>query len=137
MRRFQLALATALIAMSLGGCAEFAAFRQTVSNVATAIVTGKINRKAVYVAASTANGLIVTADLYLQQPICGKLPCRTPDATEPIINAKTVLSSARSSMLAFMKAHPDELGDKGLYDAMVAAGAEMRKVFATYGVGSS
>jgi len=133
-------LACALLAggLPLAGCADgsLQKFKTEVGNVASAITSAKINRKAVFTAASVANGLISTADIYLSLPICGKAPCRNPAATEPIANAQATLSSARSAMLDFMKAHPGELGDKGLYDAMVLATSQIKSIFATYGVNS-
>lgn len=133
-----LAAIVALLAvtLSLGGCAEFTKAKQTIENVGEAIASAKVNRKAVYLAASTANGFIASADIYLQQPICGKIPCRDPRATEPLISAKGSVSSARNAMIAFMNAHPGQLGDQGLYDALVAANTEIQKIFTTYGIKS-
>lgn len=120
----------------LAGCGTINPFIQKIENVASAITNTKINRKAVYLAASTADGFVVAADIYLQQPTCnGRLTvCHDARATEPIILAVSQVRHARSDMLSFMKAHPGQLGDKGLYDLMVSSGAQLKSILDSYGV---
>ena len=128
-----------LLAGTGAGCVQFrqdvAKAYTTAKNVAAAVSSSKINRKAVTVAALTANGFIQAADLYLQQPPCNGalIVCRNSAATEPLIKAVTSLRSARNNMLDFMRSHPGQLGD-GLYDLMVSATNEIQGVFAAYNI---
>ena len=135
-RAIPLLLALALTTTPLGACSQVQQAWQKVETAAAAVSGTKINRKAVFVAANAVNGAIVAADIYLQQPICGTGPavCRTPAATEPIIRAATTAKIARNAMLRFMREHPAELGDRGLYDAMVAAGDALSQALAVYNV---
>lgn len=135
-RAIPILLALALAAAPLGACSQVQQAWQKVEGVAQVVSGAKIDRRAVFVAASAVNGAIVAADIYLQQPVCGTGPvvCRAAAATEPIVRGVQAARVARNAMLRFMREHPAELGDRGLYDAMVAAGDALGQVLAIYNV---
>lgn len=135
-RAIPILLVLALAAAPLGACSQAQQAWQKVEGVAQTISGTKIDRKAVFVAAQAVNGAIVAADIYLQQPVCGTGPvvCRTAAATAPLVKAVQAARIARNAMLRFMREHPAELGDRGLYDAMVAAGDALGQVLAVYNV---
>lgn len=120
-------LAAALV-LALAGCAQL-------QNAWDTLTGARVSPQAVYVERNIAIGLERTAQHYLQA--CHKYP--TLSACSKAIEAKVVfgvrsLRKASADLNAFMKNHPDALGAKGLYDALVASANELKDIYARYNV---
>lgn len=129
MRKIILALA---LAVSLGGCATL----QRIDAAWQAVKSATVSPQAVVVAANTFNALEATATNYLRLAKCtganGPI-CRDPAITAKVIPAVRAGRAARDSLLAFQRAHPGQLGDQGVYDALQASISTLTAIINTYG----
>lgn len=118
-----------VLALGVSACAQIKTVYDTVTGA-------KVSPAAVIVAANTFNALEITATQYLLLPRCDgiKVVCRVPSATQPIKNAVRSGRAVRNSLELFLRNHPGELGDRGAYDALVAASGTLQEVFAQYKV---
>lgn len=133
------AVAIAAALMTLGGCAQWQAIEQKVSNVASAISGATVSPQAVLVASNIFDGLEVTATNYLHLAKCnGTTPvCRDATATKAIIPAVRSGRVARNNLQQFFKDHPGQLGPAGLYDALQASIATLQAAYAKYQIGGA
>lgn len=128
-------LAAIFAAVLTSGCAkEVAEFKSVASNVYDVVTTAKVSPAAVEVAASAFDGVEATATNYLRLPRCGKQPCRDPKATAPLRKAMIDGRAARNTLERFLIDHPGQLGPGGAYDALTAATAALKQVFADFNV---
>lgn len=111
---------------------------QTFSNVASVATQATVPTKQVVLARQAFNAVEVTATNFLKLPTCdganGPI-CSPAAATQPTIDAVTSGRLARNNLTAFMKAHPGQLGPKGLYDALTAATTTLQSIIAKYKAG--
>lgn len=128
MRKLLLSFA---LAVSVAGCAQFKSAFDTVTGI-------EVSPKAVYVAVNTFNALEVTAANYLH--VCRTAPT-TPGCSQSaiaqLIPAVRSGRVARNALLDFMKTHPDALGAKGLYDALMSTTAVVQQIKDTYKIGGA
>lgn len=129
MRKIILAFA---LAVSLGGCATL----QRIDAAWQAVKSATVSPQAVVVAANTFNALEATATNYLRLAKCngsnGPI-CRDPAITAKVIPAVRAGRAARDSLLAFQRAHPGQLGDQGVYEALQASISTLTQIINTYG----
>lgn len=118
------------VGVSAGGCAQTKQFISNVGAAVSSIGKAKVPAKTILVAATTFNGLEKVATQYLSLKICGSMPCRDPQLTEPIARYVYDGRIARDAAVEFLAAHPGELGDAGIYDALVTANTALQKIFA-------
>ena len=59
----------------------------------------------------------------------------SPEIRETIATAMVEMRKARDALLDFVEAHPDEIGDQGLYDALKATTSTLQSIFTTYKIG--
>lgn len=122
------------LALTLGGCAPGTKLGQFVSDtkaVFVAVSEAKVPAKAMLAAATAFNGAEVAAEQYLRLRVCSEgiiKACRNPALTEPIADAVMRGRVARDSLIAFVKAHPGELGNQGVYDALLAATTTLKSI---------
>jgi hypothetical protein len=119
-----------LIATSVTGCTQL-------TNDWNALTGASVNPTAVIVGGYSFDALEATATVYLRQPKCngsnGPI-CRNVTATKAIIPAVRSARLARNNAEDFLASHPGQLGNQGLYDAMVAAGKTLLAIFTQYGI---
>jgi hypothetical protein len=135
-RRIAALAIVGVLAIPVAGCAN--GFGQKVSNVFTAATTATVDPQAIIIAANTFDGLQATAKNYLRLPRCSAASgpvCRNPAVTPSIITAVHSGRDARKKALAFLKAHPGQLGPQGVYDALQGAVGELQSLFAAYNIG--
>jgi hypothetical protein len=113
--------------LMLVSCAQL----KTVYDVAT---SAKVPAKTVYVAANAFDAAKSTAKNYIIYCTPNPAPKGCNDNAiktklDPAIRSGT---AARNSLEQFLADHPGELGDKGLYDAMVAATDTIKDVTAAF-----
>lgn len=120
-------LAVALLAASLGGCAQ-------VTNAWNTLTGSRVSPQAVYVAENVFDGFERSATNYLRlchanptNPVCSKT------AEVEIVKAVRSGIVARKNLRAYMVAHPDAIGAQGVYDAFTAASDTLKAALQTYG----
>lgn len=118
------------LAVTVAGCAG-----TTLGNLYQSVTTSKVSPEAIVLAASTFDALEVTATNYLRARRCtgtnGPI-CRDPAVTPTVIQYVHSGREARNQLKAFLRAHPGELGDAGLYDALTAANSTLQNVLAVF-----
>ena len=141
MRRFGIVAAVLTAAVLLSGCAglqeKIQVFKQT-WETAKAIT---LNKTAVTVAVSTFRAAERTATVYIRQKHCPvgiqKPTCMSPPIREQLVVAINQGNDAANALLDFWEKHPNELGSEGVYDALNAATAGLKSIFATYKIGGA
>ncbi len=121
------------LALCLGGCSYY----KTVTDAFSSLSQAKVSPKAIIIAANTFNALEATATNYIEQKRCdGKNGpfCRNPSAMAVIVPAIRSGRGARDELIAFMKAHPGQLGPQGTFDALTSANTVLQKTFDLYRV---
>jgi len=135
MRRLNIAAALLAVGLLMSGCESVQIFKQT-WDAAKSIV---VNKKAVIVAVQSFNAVEATATVYIRQKHCPpgiqKPTCMSPPIREQLVVAMNAGRGPRDSLLDFVEAHPDEIGDQGLYDALKAATASLKNILAAYKIG--
>ena len=118
-----------------GGTGGFSGFITKVENAVSVATSAKVPRDDVVLARNAFNALQITATGILRVRTCdgtnGPI-CRPPTITKPIIDAITAGRKARNDLTTFLKTHPNELGPKGLYDALLAANSTLSAIIAQY-----
>lgn len=140
MKRFGIAAALAL-SLLVSGCAglneKIQVFQQTWAT-AKAIT---LNKTAVTVAVSTFRAVERTATVYIRQKHCPvgiqKPTCMSPPIREQLVVAIEQGNATANALLDFWEKHPNELGSEGVYDALNAATAALKNIFATYKIGGA
>ena len=133
-RRLHLMALAVALAVTLGGCSTL----QTIKTAWQAATEVKVSPTAVILAADAFNAIEASATVYLRQAKCtgpAKPTCRDPGVTRKIKPAILEGRKARDALIAFLEAHPGQLGDKGLYDALQASIGTAKSVMTTYGIG--
>lgn len=122
MRKFYLALA-AVASIGLASCS--AIDKVTSSNVPAMTI---------FVAANAFNVVKTAATGYIVYCTPNPTPkgCNDEVIQEKIIPTIDKGTDARNELVEFAKAHPGELGDKGLYDALVTSTSTLKTLLATY-----
>lgn len=130
MRKLPLVLLLALLP-ALGGCATVARLEAAWQSVKSATVSPA----GVVVTAKIFDALEATATNYLKLNRCSATSgpiCRSPAVTPRLVQAVHDGRAARNSLLAFQQAHPGQLGDQGVYDALQAAIATITVIVNDY-----
>lgn len=141
MKRMGIAGALVALALLLSGCAglneKFQVFKQT-WETAKAIT---LNKTAVTAAVSSWRAVERTATVYIRQKHCPvgiqKPTCMSPAIREQLVPIINQGHDAANKLLDFWEAHPNELGSEGVYDALNAATAGLKTIFATYKIGGA
>ncbi|MDE2105527.1 MAG: hypothetical protein KGL39_50335 [Patescibacteria group bacterium] len=123
-------LVAAIVALSLGACAQIQTAYDAVSGA-------KVSPTAVIVAGNSFDALEATATNYLRLKKCNGSNgpvCRDPKATAIIIPAVRSGRVARTNLEQFMKDHPGELGPQGLYDSLKVSIDTLRQAFSQYNI---
>lgn len=122
-----------LAVVPLSGCADIT----RLINAASTVGTATVDPRTIIVARDIFNGVEVTATNYLRLKRCGATTtpvCRDPDVTAKIIPAVYSGRAVRNSLTQFLRAHPGELGPKGLYDALIQATDTLQLIFTQYNI---
>jgi hypothetical protein len=117
----------ALVAMA--GCAKL-------NTVISAVTTSNIPAKTMYVGISAFNVIETPAIAYVSYCSVKVAPVGCDDA---VIQTKIVPAinsgiTAKKTLLAFLQAHPGQLGDSGVYDALVTATSALTTYSSLYTV---
>jgi hypothetical protein len=125
MKRFALPIMLSLL--MLAGCAQL-------KNAYVTVTSAKVPTKVVYVAVNAFDAAKVTAKNYIAYCTPNPAPKGCDDNViqnklDPAIKSGT---RARNTLEDFMKEHPGELGDKGIYDALTTATDTIRDVTASF-----
>lgn len=135
MRGFRLAAALVLLSVTIGGCAQLGIVKQTWDIAKTAVVS----KKGIVVAVSLSRAAERTGTVYISQARCPvgiqKPTCMSPQIRDTIATAMIEMRKARDALLDFVDAHPGEIGDQGLYDALKASTSTLKSIFTTYRIG--
>lgn len=125
-------LAAAILALSLlGGCSTF----QKIGTAWTAVKSATISPEGVIISAKIFDAAEATATNYLKLKRCNGTNgpiCRDPAVTQTIITAVRQGREARNSLIAFQRAHPGQLGDQGVYDALQTSIDTLSGIINTY-----
>lgn len=128
-----------VVALVSSGCSTpFGERLNAAVSLVTSASAATVDPKVVIVAAQTFDAMEVTAKNYLKLRRCNGSNgpvCRSPAATRPLIAAVHSGRTARKNALAFLKAHPGQLGPSGLYDALNASIGTMQEIFRNYNIG--
>jgi hypothetical protein len=140
MRNFRIAAVIALVALSLGGCAQLNDGWSRVRNTFEVVTSAKVSPEAIVLLASTFDAFEVTAKNYIDPQLNKRCTgsngpiCRDPGATKAINQAVRSGRVARDNAKQFLRDHPGELGTQGLYDALKASVDTLRSIFDQYGI---
>lgn len=126
MKRLLLFAAAASLC-ALAGCANLKTAWST-------ITSATVSPKAVVVAANAFDAAEKTATNYISYCAPNPAPAGCDDKAiqSQLIPAIRSGRTARNSLEAFQKAHPGELGDQGVYDALVSATSTISAIVANY-----
>lgn len=137
MRGFRLAAAMVLLSFSIVGCSSLAVVKQTWDAAKTVVVS----KNGIVVAVSLSRAAERTGTVYLKLPRCPegvqRPTCLSMPIRETIATAMSEMRKARDALLDFVDAHPGEIGDQGLYDALKASTATLKSIFTTYNIGGA
>lgn len=141
MKRLGIASVLVALALCLSGCAglneKLQVFKQT-WETAKAIT---LNKTAVVAAVSTFRAAERTATVYIRQKHCPvgiqRPTCMSPAIREQLVPVIQQGDAAANALLDFWEKHPNELGSEGVYDAVNAATAALKNIFATYKIGGA
>lgn len=129
------ALALCAVAALSSGCAT--PIGEGFTSAVASLNDAKVSPAVILAASNSFDAVQVTAENYLRLPSCKRATtviCREPAATKPLGNAILAGRKARDAAQDFLRSHPDELGPKGLYDALMASVATARAIFNQYNV---
>jgi Flp pilus assembly pilin Flp len=135
--------AIVVLAMGLGGCAEFNTFETKVSGAWSAVTGATVSPAAIEVSASAFDALEATAKNYINPALNKRCDgtngpiCRDPKATIAINTAIRSGRVARNNAKQFLRDHPGQLGSQGLYDALQTSVTTLRGIFSQYGIGGA
>lgn len=140
MRNLRMA-AVLVLGLALAGCAgtPFGDAISTVKQTWQAAKSAVVSKNGVIIAVSASRAVERTGTVYIGQPRCPKgvqrPTCMSPEIRETIATAMVEMRKARDALLDFVEAHPDEIGDQGLYDALKATTSTLQSIFTTYKIG--
>lgn len=127
---------TAVLAISLAGCAGTLDKIDSFVSSATSVINSALTPKDVVIAASAYDVVAVTATNYQRLPRCNGSNgpvCRDPAARKKIDAAIYAGRAARNNLKAYLRAHPGvttvQLAD---YDTLVAATKTLQDATAAY-----
>jgi hypothetical protein len=127
--------AVLLLSFSIAACAPFSVVKQTWDVAKTAVVS----KNGITVAVSLSRAAERTGTVYIGQRRCPagvqRPTCMSPQIRDTIATAMIEMRKARDALLDFVDAHPDQIGDQGLYDALKASTGTLKSIFATYKIG--
>ena len=114
-------------ALSLGGCANL-------QNAWDVVTSAKVSPAAVVIAANSFDAVEKTATNYVGycSPNPAPAGCNDNVIQTRLIPAIRSGRTARNSLEAFLQAHPGELGDKGVYDALISSTTTIKAIVANY-----
>lgn len=123
----KLLFAAAAALLMLAGCAN-------ITNAIDTITSAKVSPAQVAIAVNAFDAVKVTAKNYIVYCTPVPAPAGCNDKTiqtqlDPAIKAGT---TARNSLEDFLAAHPGELGDAGVYDALTTATSTIQQIVAAY-----
>jgi hypothetical protein len=136
------ALALALSASTLGGCAP-GSFGAKVEGVVSAMTGATVSPAAITILANTYDALEATAKNYVDPRLNKRCNgsngpiCRDPDATIALNKAIRSGRVARNNVKQFLRDHPGQLGAQGLYDALQASVSTLEAIFKQYSIGAT
>jgi len=112
---------------TLTGCANIKSAYETVTSA-------KVSAKTVYVAVNAFDAAKVTAKNYIIYCTPNPAPVGCDDkAIQTKLNPAILAGTrARNTLEDFQAAHPGELGDKGIYDALITATDTIKDVTASF-----
>ena len=113
--------------LALGSCANLMNTWQAVSGA-------KVPAKTILIAESSFNIAKSTATNYIAYCTPNPAPagCNDVAIKTQLIPAIKSGTTARDELQAFLRAHPNQVGDKGVYDALVAATTTIGSVTANF-----
>lgn len=134
MKRF---FATAAVALTMSFGLVACETLDAVNKIDQAVQSASVDAKTVIIAANVFNALETTAKNYMKFERCDGTNgpvCRDPRATKIIIKAVRAGRPIRDNLEDFVRVHPDKLGPKGKYDALVAVIKTLKGVYAQYNI---
>jgi hypothetical protein len=123
MRNFRIAVAMAL-ALSFAGCAQLSSITTAVSTVSQA----QVPAKQIYIAVNAFDAVKITATNYIRACVNYNPLCVSRDAVTDIRTAIAKGTPARNSLKQFLRDHPGQFGDSGVYDALTSATATLTAI---------
>ncbi|KAA0685989.1 hypothetical protein DTW90_34445 [Neorhizobium sp. P12A] len=106
----------------------------SLTNAWSAVTEAKVPAKTILVAENAFNIAKSTATNYIAYCTPNPAPagCNDVAIKTQLIPAIKSGTTARDQLQAFLRAHPDQVGDKGVYDALVAATTTIGSVTANF-----
>lgn len=142
MRQMFRIMAIALVGVALSGCAP-GSFGAKVEGVISAVTGATVSPAAIIIAANSYDALEATAKNYINPQINKRCNgsngpiCRDPTATVKLNAAIRSGRVARNNAKQFLRDHPGQLGNQGLYDALQTAVSTLQSIFAQYNIGAT
>ena len=128
MKRLLVAL---FLAPALAGCVGTI---QKVETVYREVTSATITVQQVYIAANAFDAIEASATQYLRLPVCGKLPCRNPSATNSLVASIRSGRLARNKLEASVGSNPNGLVDANLFATLTSSTATIKAILAEFGV---
>lgn len=130
---FKKVFAVFAITVLLSGCAG------GVRGTWDLLASSQVSPTLVIVAGNSFDALEVTATNYLRLPRCNSFNgpvCRSPQVTVKLIPAVRAGRVARNNLERFLREHPGQLADQGLYDALTATTQTLQDIIVQYNIGA-
>ena len=135
MKHLRLAVAAALLALSLGACAQLTALENSAKNAFSLVTSTAVTPNDAYVAINVYDGVEATATNYNRWPRCtgsNGPACRDPSVRAQI--KKIVLSgrTARNAVKAYLRANPGANLSITSFDDLKAATTQLQNIINIY-----
>lgn len=116
-----------VLASGLIGCAQ-------IKNAYDTVRQASVSPNQVYIAANAFDAIEASATQYLRLPPCGKLPCRSPSATNSLVASIRAGRLARNKLESAVNADPSGPVDANLYATLTSSTSTIKAVLAEFGV---
>ena len=119
-------IAVAALALSLGGCAQL-------TNAWNVVNGATITPQQVYIAANAFDVVEASGTQYLRLPVCGKLPCRNPNATASLVSSIRAGRLARNQLEAAVNANPGAPVNANLMATLTSSTTTIKAILSEFG----
>ena len=120
-------LVVLFLASALVGCAKIESAYQTVTSATITV-------QQVYIAANAFDAIEASATQYLRLPVCGKLPCRNPSATNSLVASIRAGRLARNKLELAVASSPTAPVDANLFATLTSSTTTIKAILAEFGV---
>lgn len=126
MKRILPVLALAFALTGIAGCAQ-------IQNAYSVVTGATITPQQVYIAANAFDAVEASGTQYLRLPVCGKLPCRNPSATNSLVASIRAGRLARNKLEAAVQANPGAPVNANLMATLTSSTQTIKAILAEFG----